>query len=159
MAAVRVYDARLHREVSAVRVQLYFNHLQTDIPSFYSFHRDRMSCMKYLTFWKHKNSTFSFVGDNRIKDMYQTFVNHFVFGNEGSTSPAVKVSQDPFAKLSNSSYSSELLKADYIWSPYVSKSMIDLFNEWKVISLVLYSSRVHTHVKLREFFVFPISEP
>lgn len=94
---------------------------------------DRMRCMKYLAFLGHDN-TFAFIGDYKIKDKYRAFVKHFISPQEILSVDRDRVVYDPFYKQSNLTYSDAKLrfKADYIWAPYISKSVVDLVNKWKV---------------------------
>ena len=94
---------------------------------------DRMRCMKYLAFLGHDN-TFAFIGDYKIKDKYRAFVKHFISPEEITSVDRDKIVYDPFYKQSNLTYSDSKLrfKADYVWAPYISKSVVDLVNKWKV---------------------------
>ncbi|XKL62963.1 hypothetical protein PGB90_005327 [Kerria lacca] len=92
---------------------------------------DRMLCMKYLAYYHHQN-TFVFLGDYQIKNMYLTFRDHFILTDKTSNEND-KFIFDPVAKQLNLSYKNDdlCLQASFIWVPYISKTVLNLINEWK----------------------------
>lgn len=94
---------------------------------------DRNHCMRSIVYSGY-NNTFVFIGDFRLKNMYAAFKKHFFTNSVGDDKIGIVL--DPFAEQPNLTFSDNLLrlKADFIWAPYISKSVFDLLNTWKVNS-------------------------
>lgn len=82
--------------------------------------------MRYLAFWGRHNY-FVFIGDSRIRNQYQSFLNHLT-GH---------IPQQP--SLGNGYHENQTfhdtqlkLTVDFIWSPYVSEVMVNMFRMWMV---------------------------
>lgn len=86
---------------------------------------DTKRCLRYLAFWGHPNH-FVFIGDSRIRQLYLAFVNHLDSREGISITPAPE-------RHSDFSYgdSKLRLRVEFIWSPYISRQMIDDFRRWK----------------------------
>lgn len=91
--------------------------------------------MRSIAFSGHQN-TFAFVGDNRLKNMYEAFRKHFYTDNTGNDRDRVVL--DPLAKQSNLTFSDKVLRlqADFVWAPFISNYVFDLLNNWKVIKTI-----------------------
>lgn len=65
--------------------------------------------------------------------MYLTFRDHFILTDKTSNEND-KFIFDPVAKQLNLSYKNDdlCLQASFIWVPYISKTVLNLINEWKV---------------------------
>lgn len=83
--------------------------------------------MQYLAFLG-KHNHFVFIGDSRIRQLYMAFLNH------------LDPHEDTTATIPPDRHRSDLvfgdsklcLRVEFIWSPYVSKHMINDFQNWKV---------------------------
>lgn len=80
-----------------------------------------------------------FVGDSRIRQLYESFLRQLESGSrsamtelEGATKPHDNAHTD----LSFGDAQLRL-RVQFIWSPVVSRHMVDKFNEWKVETSVL----------------------
>jgi hypothetical protein len=69
-----------------------------------------------------------FIGDSRIRQLYMAFLNH-LDPHEDTTATV-----PPDRHRSDLSFgdSKLCLRVEFIWSPYVSKHMINDFQNWKV---------------------------
>jgi len=95
-------------------------------------YRDRNHCMRSIAFSGHDN-IFTFIGDYRIRNMYETFQSHFTNIDEDSVRD--KLVLDPFAEQPNLTFIDPVLKlkTDFVWTPYISKTVANLLNSWRVI--------------------------
>lgn len=85
--------------------------------------------MRYLAFLGRHDVNFVFIGDSRIHNLYQAFLDHLT-GHDPQPPP-----HPGLAYHNNSSFHDSQLKlsVDFIWSPFVSEVMVDMFRTWKVI--------------------------
>lgn len=88
---------------------------------------DTRRCLRYLAFWGTKNQ-FVFIGDTRIRVLYQAFVGHLQ--STGYSNASVKQIE---AKHMSLEYSDPKLKLNvrYIFADEISKSMIQEFTTWQ----------------------------
>lgn len=88
---------------------------------------DTRRCLRYLAFWGNKNQ-FVFIGDTRIRGLYQAFVGHLQ--STGYSNASVKQIESKHMSLE---YSDPKLKLNvrYIFADEISKSMIEEFTTWQ----------------------------
>lgn len=74
-----------------------------------------------------KDTYFAFIGDSRIKSLYEGFVDHL----QQDQATTVK----PISNGHNLIHIDKTLKltVEFKWFPYISKSMIDQFKKWQVM--------------------------
>lgn len=93
----------------------------TQIEIFFS---DTKRCLRYLAFWGTQ-SNFIFIGDSRIHEFYQGFINHLQPPEHGTENPYKSIPNNLTfidAKLK--------IRVQYLWYPTVNNKMIDLFRQW-----------------------------
>lgn len=88
---------------------------------------DTRRCLRYLAFWGTKNQ-FVFIGDTRIRVLYQAFVGHLQ--STGYSNASVKQIESKHMSLE---YSDPKLKLNvrYIFADEISKAMIQEFTTWQ----------------------------
>ncbi|XP_046397120.1 N-acetylneuraminate 9-O-acetyltransferase [Ischnura elegans] len=112
---------------------------------------DTRQCLRYLAFWGTHNH-FVFIGDSRIRQLYLAFLSH-LDPSHGNVARIPHLASSPVLPLSSSSSKAEYLstqlqnaqvhtdltfqdsklrlRVDFVWSPLVSKHMIEAFQHWK----------------------------
>nr|XP_023014040.1 N-acetylneuraminate 9-O-acetyltransferase [Leptinotarsa decemlineata] len=85
---------------------------------------DTRRCLRYLAYYGSETH-FVFIGDSRIKELYTAFVQHLVQDED--------ISQKPDRSSINLTHVDNTLKmkVDFIWSPLISKEMINSFSSWQ----------------------------
>ncbi|KAK4872675.1 hypothetical protein RN001_014704 [Aquatica leii] len=81
---------------------------------------DTRRCLRYLAFYG-KQSHFVFIGDSRIRQLYVALVEH------------LQLQHDDVANFENLTHIDNKLrlKIEFIWSPYVSPTMVKTFRKWQ----------------------------
>ncbi|PSN53759.1 hypothetical protein C0J52_06243 [Blattella germanica] len=87
---------------------------------------DTRRCLRYLAFWG-KHNHFVFIGDSRIRQLYLAFLHHLDPQEDTSTTVPV----DHHHSVLSFGDSKLRLKVQFIWSPFVSKHMVEDFQNWK----------------------------
>lgn len=90
--------------------------------------RDTRRCFRYLAFLGSHNH-FVFIGDSRIRQLYESFLSQLEVRGH-MTQPK----DHPHTDLSFGDAQLRL-RVQFIWSPVVSRHMVDKFNEWKVCEI------------------------
>lgn len=97
------------------------------------FPRDTRRCLRYLAFWGNKNR-FIFIGDTRIRFLYQAFVDHLQATGHKEITTSNKTTSTTLNTLTSSvEYTDSKLRLNvkYIYTNEVSRNMIDLFTKWQ----------------------------
>ncbi|GJQ87956.1 hypothetical protein Trydic_g12886 [Trypoxylus dichotomus] len=87
---------------------------------------DTRRCLRYIAYYG-KNTHFVFIGDSRIKTLYEGFIGH------------LKQDDATTAKPENTEHNlihidrTLKLTVEFKWFPYISKSMVDQFRNWLVL--------------------------
>lgn len=92
--------------------------------------------MQYLAFLG-KHNHFVFIGDSRIRQLYMAFLNH-LDPHEDTTATVPPVRHRSDLSFGDSKL---CLRVEFIWSPYVSKHMINDFQNWKVRKILYHLSQ------------------
>nr|XP_018910627.1 PREDICTED: CAS1 domain-containing protein 1 [Bemisia tabaci] len=87
---------------------------------------DTNRCFKYLAFWGRMNH-FVFMGDSRLRGLYQEFVKQFQPSIPGTSD----ISEKPIHSDLNFADASLKLVVEFIWSPFVSKRMTQHLMRWQ----------------------------
>lgn len=82
--------------------------------------RDTRRCLRYIAYYGLETS-FIFIGDSRIQDLYTAFVKHLMQDED--------ISHRPPLPQTNLSYVDNKLKikVDFIWAPLISTYMVNSF--------------------------------
>lgn len=123
MAAIWMYDASVYGNVSFRELKFL---VQVSIIFFVKFGSDTRRCLRYLAFWGNENH-FVFIGDVRIRNLYQSFVDHLQA--TGNTNKSVKALNSN-ADLEYTDHKLRL-RVNYIHVEDVSKRMLDEFTHWR----------------------------
>ncbi|KAL3275434.1 hypothetical protein HHI36_020195 [Cryptolaemus montrouzieri] len=83
---------------------------------------DARRCLRYLAFYE-KNSYFAFIGDSRIRELYEDFVQQIQVNDAAFT-------EAPKAELVHKEDKLKV-KVEYIWCPDVSTEMVQHFRIWQ----------------------------
>lgn len=97
-------------------------------------HRDTKRCLRYLVFWGSHHH-FIFIGDVRIRTLYQTFVNHLqVFSSATNAEDNKSIIYHYDEPIVNQEYTDYKLKlrVNFIYAPELTP-MITEFNRWQNI--------------------------
>lgn len=134
MATIRLYDAQIFPTVSHPYPSI-FQPFQQKTKSFAYLLQfsDTKRCLRYIAFWGNHHH-FIFIGDVRIRTLYQTFVQHLQMQSGVSDADENKSSTLHYDKpIVNLEFSEPKLKlrVNYIYAPEVSKLMFDEFNKWQ----------------------------
>ncbi|CAH1119727.1 unnamed protein product [Phaedon cochleariae] len=86
---------------------------------------DTRRCLRYIAYYD-SDTHFVFIGDTRIREMYIAFVEQLV--QDETTS---QQSANPFTNLSHLDNKLKI-KVDFIWSPFISADIIDIFRRWQI---------------------------
>ncbi|XP_059469024.1 N-acetylneuraminate 9-O-acetyltransferase [Neocloeon triangulifer] len=90
---------------------------------------DTRRCFRYLAFLGRHNH-FVFVGDSRIRQLYEAFLKQL--DSKTSSSLLYEAKPESHAHTDLSFGDAQLrLKVQFIWSPVVNKHMSESFNDWK----------------------------
>ncbi|XP_056631791.1 N-acetylneuraminate 9-O-acetyltransferase [Diorhabda sublineata] len=86
---------------------------------------DTKRCLRYLAYIGLETH-FVFIGDTRIGELYYAFVQHL--------NQKEDVSQKPQTLFMNYTHVDNRLKikVDFIWSPFISRDIVDIFRQWDV---------------------------
>ncbi|KAK0088556.1 hypothetical protein PV326_004800 [Microctonus aethiopoides] len=85
---------------------------------------DSRRCLRYLAFMGHKNH-FVFIGDERIRQLYKSFVSQFIVMGKGSESVDLLQNSDL-----NFNDAQLRLNVQFLWRPRLDAFMIDDFQNW-----------------------------
>lgn len=94
---------------------------------------DTKRCFRYLVFWGNQHH-FVFIGDIRIRTLYQTFIKHLqLFSNANDADDNKSTTFRYDEPLTNAEYGDNKLKlrVNYIYVADVSQQMINEFNKWE----------------------------
>jgi hypothetical protein len=83
--------------------------------------------LQYLAFLG-KHNHFVFIGDSRIRQLYTAFLNHL----DPQEDTTATIPPDQHRSDLSFGDSKLCLRVQFIWSPYVSKHMVNDFQNWKV---------------------------
>lgn len=117
---------------------------------------DTKRCLRYIAFWGN-NHHFVFIGDVRIRMLYETFVHHLSNDHEASDTDHRDTSKSHNDEtITNLDYSEPKLKlrVNYTYAPDVGRVMIDEFNKWQadvnppsiIVSSTTHSQFLHGNV-------------
>ncbi|GFG40632.1 hypothetical protein Cfor_06669 [Coptotermes formosanus] len=87
---------------------------------------DTRRCLQYLAFLG-KHNHFVFIGDSRIRQLYTAFLNHL----DPQEDTTATIPPDQHRSDLSFGDSKLCLRVQFIWSPYVSKHMVNDFQNWK----------------------------
>ncbi|XP_034943089.1 N-acetylneuraminate 9-O-acetyltransferase [Chelonus insularis] len=85
---------------------------------------DSRRCLRYLAFMGHKNH-FVFTGDERVRQLYKSFISQFIIDGKGSD-------LSDFPKKSDLNFNDAKLRLDvhFLWRPQLNEFMIKDFRNW-----------------------------
>lgn len=100
--------------------------------------RDCSRCLKYLAF-RGRYNQFLFIGDSRIQDMYNAFIHTIE-----PRAQLVKNSKFSNFHDSNQSFPDSRLKlyVNFVWSPYILDSMVQVFKKLKASKLNIHKIKI-----------------
>ncbi|VEN43652.1 unnamed protein product [Callosobruchus maculatus] len=88
---------------------------------------DTRRCLRYIAYYG-SDSNFAFIGDSRIKEMYEAFVEHLMQDDDMTYRP-----ENSYTNLTHIDNKLKM-KVDFIWDPLISGKMIHTFRNWQVLT-------------------------
>ncbi|CAB0017001.1 unnamed protein product [Nesidiocoris tenuis] len=93
---------------------------------------DMRRCIRSLTFYGRHNR-FVFMGDHRIQEIYTAFLDHLIGRPEYGGTSNGRGSPTNVGRNRTFSDGQLRLTVDFIWSPYISNTMVQSFKQWQSI--------------------------
>nr|CAI5835753.1 unnamed protein product [Callosobruchus analis] len=88
---------------------------------------DTRRCLRYIAYYG-SDSHFAFIGDSRIKEMYEGFVEHLMQNDDFTYRP-----ENSYTNLTHIDNKLKM-KVEFIWDPLISWKMIHTFRNWQELA-------------------------